>query len=172
LCENELLLLGVRTKNWLLVLLGHAEWSTLINSSCLWLPSCGKRRSFKTPSLANFAGVSTAETGRLMNPSFKRYRRQPLSTKLCQEPEQRACWSTRDLQLSVSLRPSICWDVYVLRASSPVVLSMRSCTVEIRWTKSNICRFHSGKRFWLSRIAQFAVAGKRRSGAVHLQKRV
>jgi len=35
-----------------------------------------------------------------------------------------------------------------------------------------ICRFDSGKWFRLSIIAQVAVAGKRLSGAVHLQKRV
>jgi len=32
--------------------------------------------------------------------------------------------------------------------------------------------FDSAKWFWLSKIAQVAVAGKRLSSAVHLQKRV
>ncbi len=40
----------------------------------------------------------------------------------------------------------------------------------IGWTNSNICRFDSGKWFWLSIIAHVAVAGKRRSNTVHLQK--
>jgi len=66
----------------------------------------------------------------------------------------RACWSKTDLQLSVSLRPT-CWDVYVLRAS-PMVLSMWSCTSVIGGTKSYVCRFHSGKWFWLSIIAYVA----------------
>jgi hypothetical protein len=66
----------------------------------------------------------------------------------------RACWSTKDLQLSVSLRPTCC-HVYVLRAS-PMVLSMWSCTSVIGGTKSYVCRFHSGKWFWLSIIAYVA----------------
>jgi hypothetical protein len=34
------------------------------------------------------------------------------------------------------------------------------------------CRFGSGKWSWLSIVAEFAVAGKRGSNIVHLQKRM
>jgi hypothetical protein len=38
--------------------------------------------------------------------------------------------------------------------------------------ENSTCRFGSGKWFWLSIIAHVAVAGKRLSSAMHLQKRV
>jgi hypothetical protein len=38
--------------------------------------------------------------------------------------------------------------------------------------KAKMCWFSSGKWFWLSIIAEFAVAGETRSTVVHLQKRM
>jgi hypothetical protein len=43
---------------------------------------------------------------------------------------------------------------------------------KIKLRKVKICWFGSGKWFWLSKIAGYAVAGKRHTNPVHLQKRV
>jgi hypothetical protein len=43
---------------------------------------------------------------------------------------------------------------------------------KIRWRKSNLCRFGSGKWFWLRIIVQVALAGKTLSNNVRLRKRV
>jgi hypothetical protein len=44
---------------------------------------------------------------------------------------------------------------------------------KIGWRKSKVCRFGSGKWFWLCIIASVVVAGERgNSSTVHMQKRV
>jgi len=43
---------------------------------------------------------------------------------------------------------------------------------KIGWRKSKVCRFGSGKWFWLCIIASVVVAGERGRSTVHMQKRV
>ncbi len=66
--------------------------------------------------------------------------------------------------------PHLLFYIRQVRAS-PAVLSMWSCTSELDEEKSKLCRFSSGKWFWLRVLAQFAVAGTRhRSNDVHMWK--
>jgi hypothetical protein len=47
---------------------------------------------------------------------------------------------------------------------------MRSCKVKIGSIKLKMCQFGSGNDFWLSKIAQFAVAGEWRKHDVHHER--
>jgi hypothetical protein len=143
---------GVRTKNWLLVLAMPCCPHRLIHCA-FWLPSSGKRRSFKTP-LRTLRVSAVQKTGRLMNPSFKHHTRQPHSTKLWQEPEEELVDPQRICSYPYLWGPHV--EMFTFLEQLQWCSVCDPCTSVIGWTKSNVCWFDSGKWFWLSIIAYVA----------------